>query len=500
MDSLEQIDRQRAELESVLSSVAFQRAPNLTRLLKYICEKHWQGKSSEIKEYALAVEALARPADFDPLTNSIVRVELHRLREKLKHYYQDPGRRVFKIHLRSGTYVPEFVPIPPPVIGPPKTTQKAWRFPSRLVVGGLSLTGILALLLWGWLGHRVARASLSRPPQLPSPIALVSQGRGQEIRIMAGYEKGKYYVDRLGETWLSDQYYNGGVPVSFPRQVTALTTDPALFETARMGRFSYAVPLSSGPSELRLYFMERLIGPGAQVREGGENSRLFSVLLNGKIALSDFDPYADAGGNLIGHIRAFKGVRPGPDGLLRISFIAGREEPFLNAIEIIPTPDDRAPPIHIVAQQNSFTDAGGRIWESDRYYRGGVLVRRQPLATNTSEPDLYGGERYGHFSYVIPVPDGAYGLTVYFSEAYFGLPDQGMGGIGSRVFDLYCNGQALLRDFDVFREGGGANRALVKSFHGLKPNAQGQLALDFVPVKNYAVVNAIEVVDESRNH
>lgn len=73
-----------------------------------------------------------------------------------------------------------------------------------------------------------------------------------------------------------------------------------------------------------------------------------------------------------------------------------------------------------------------------------------------------------------------------------------MGGIDSRVFDLYCNGRALLRDFDVFREAPGGNRALVKSFHGLKPNAQGQLALDFVPSKNYALVNAIEVVDESQ--
>jgi hypothetical protein len=151
-----------------------------------------------------------------------------------------------------------------------------------------------------------------------------------------------------------------------------------------------------------------------------------------------------------------------------------------------------------VAQENSVTDSEGRIWEPDQFYRGGILLRRQSIVTGTADPDLYGGERYGHFSYVIPVPEGSYRLTLYFAEAYFGSQDNRSGGIGSRVFDLYCNGQALLRDFDVYREAGGTHRALVKTFHGLRANPQGQLALDFVPVKNYAMINAIEVVDESK--
>jgi hypothetical protein len=55
----------------------------------------------------------------------------------------------------------------------------------------------------------------------------------------------------------------------------------------------------------------------------------------------------------------------------------------------------------------------------------------------------------------------------------------------------------LLHSFDIFKEAGGANRALDKTFHGLEPNAQGLLKLSFVPKENYAQVNAIEVVDES---
>jgi hypothetical protein len=66
------------------------------------------------------------------------------------------------------------------------------------------------------------------------------------------------------------------------------------------------------------------------------------------------------------------------------------------------------------------------------------------------------------------------------------------------VFDVYCNGMVLLKNFDVFKEAGMACRAVRKTFHGLKPNAQGKLVLSFVPVVDYATVRAIEVEDETR--
>ena len=52
---------------------------------------------------------------------------------------------------------------------------------------------------------------------------------------------------------------------------------------------------------------------------------------------------------------------------------------------------------------------------------------------------------------------------------------------------------ALVRRFDVLHEAGAPNRPIKRVFEGLQPNAQGELALQFVPVSNYAEVNAIEV-------
>jgi hypothetical protein len=65
-----------------------------------------------------------------------------------------------------------------------------------------------------------------------------------------------------------------------------------------------------------------------------------------------------------------------------------------------------------------------------------------------------------------------------------------------RSFDVYCNGLALLRHFDITREAGAPNRSVDKVFRGLEPNALGKLVLNFVPVRNYACVNAIEILPE----
>jgi hypothetical protein len=83
-----------------------------------------------------------------------------------------------------------------------------------------------------------------------------------------------------------------------------------------------------------------------------------------------------------------------------------------------------------------------------------------------------------------------------FCESWFGPERPAGGGVGKRVFDVSLNGRILLSNFDVFKEGGRL-KALDKTFKGVEPNAQGKLVLTFAPVRNYAMVNAIEVVDEA---
>ena len=77
--SISKFEAERAELDAILNSGMLGRANNLVRLLTFVCEKHFEGATAEIKEYNIAVQALGRPHDFDPQMDTIVRVTAHAL-------------------------------------------------------------------------------------------------------------------------------------------------------------------------------------------------------------------------------------------------------------------------------------------------------------------------------------------------------------------------------------------------------------------------------------
>jgi Malectin domain len=55
-----------------------------------------------------------------------------------------------------------------------------------------------------------------------------------------------------------------------------------------------------------------------------------------------------------------------------------------------------------------------------RSVSGGVLVQRKASIQDPSLKILFIGERYGHFTYRLPVPPGEYRLKLFFAETYFG--------------------------------------------------------------------------------
>ena len=70
--------------------------------------------------------------------------------------------------------------------------------------------------------------------------------------------------------------------------------------------------------------------------------------------------------------------------------------------------------------------------------------------------------------------------------------------MGSRVFDVFCNGVALMRNFDIFKEADGEGKPLERNFAGIRPNAQGKIVLSFVPITGMACVNGIQVLEDSK--
>ena len=104
-----ELEAQRAELEAVLRSEQFMRAPTLAHLLRYLCERLFAGEARQIKEYSVGVEVFHRGASFDQDADSIVRVEANRLRKRLATYYAGEGA-THRLHITIplGQYVPEF--------------------------------------------------------------------------------------------------------------------------------------------------------------------------------------------------------------------------------------------------------------------------------------------------------------------------------------------------------------------------------------------------------
>jgi hypothetical protein len=81
----------------------------LQQLLQFLTEKTFTHGAEPIKEYTIGVEALGRPPDFDPKADPIVRVQIHRLRQKLKEYYDSDGLHDYiLIEIPKGQYLPIF--------------------------------------------------------------------------------------------------------------------------------------------------------------------------------------------------------------------------------------------------------------------------------------------------------------------------------------------------------------------------------------------------------
>lgn len=543
VQTFEEVERK--ELEAVIAHL--ERTPRLAKLLRYLVQKYFDGETNELTEYNIATEVFARKkTDFIASEDAIARVETHRLRKKLKVFYETEGKdHSIQLLIPAGTYVPIFAerstktnssvdPLgleeklyageedgPPaqngkalPRVGatgqglhspvayptnPLRLRRRTWLYVFITAVVVVSSLGIYQII------HTRKMASTKNPvygpsatenteisyranaekPQ-PSPVTL-------PFRLIAGYT-GPPQRDSAGDVWLADQYYHEGWAQRQPAVFVARTNDPILFRTARAGDFSYDIPLKPGTYELHLYFFE----PSETAQsEDAENKSVFDVSINGKVALSEFDIVSDAMGRNIADERVLRDVSPAPDGMLHLNLTTVFGMPSLSAIQLLQGTPHKQLPIRVVAQPTSFVDHEGHEWHPDNYFLGGRHLSHNLPVNGSSDLDLLPTERYGHFTYAFPVdPRDRYTVVLHFVELFFGTDEAGANGKGDRIFRVLCNGSTLLDDFDIYKEVGDY-RMLTKTFYHLKPTAQGKLNLTFEPISNYATVSAIEVIDES---
>jgi hypothetical protein len=105
-------EQRQRQVQRIVQSAAFRNASMLQQLLQFLAARVGDHSGDTLKEYTIGVEAFSRSQDFDPKTDTIVRVQIHRLRQKLKEYYEADGNRdPILIEIPKGHYLPTFQPV-----------------------------------------------------------------------------------------------------------------------------------------------------------------------------------------------------------------------------------------------------------------------------------------------------------------------------------------------------------------------------------------------------
>ena len=132
------------ELQALLQSGLVRENTDLYTLLRYLGKKSLENGDA-LKEYTIGVEALGKPRDYDPRLDPTVRVDISKLRAKLREYYREQGAaKAVHFEIPRGEYHLTFVR------GPGAAPARKARLPLRGLMAAAAAAAGLAAAAW-WL-------------------------------------------------------------------------------------------------------------------------------------------------------------------------------------------------------------------------------------------------------------------------------------------------------------------------------------------------------------
>ncbi|WP_051189412.1 malectin domain-containing carbohydrate-binding protein [Daejeonella oryzae] len=149
-----------------------------------------------------------------------------------------------------------------------------------------------------------------------------------------------------------------------------------------------------------------------------------------------------------------------------------------------PTASSNSVVFAVNAGGSEFTASNGIKYLSDRNFSGGKTYSTSSSITNTSDDVLYQKERYGNFSYNIPLADGTYEVTLKLAETVYSAT-------GKRRFDVLFEGSEQVSNIDLYAVAG-KNKAndIVKTIQV----TDGTLNIQFKTDVNYSSLKALHVI------
>ncbi len=112
-----ELDQNQLQIQRITASKAFKTSEVHRNLLTYLSEKSLSGDAQNLKEYTVGLDVFGKPPSYDPRQESVVRMHVGRLRQKLAEYYRTEGLTdPIIVDLPKGAFALTFEPRPVPEV------------------------------------------------------------------------------------------------------------------------------------------------------------------------------------------------------------------------------------------------------------------------------------------------------------------------------------------------------------------------------------------------
>ena len=152
-----ELDAVQVQIQRIVSSKAFKTSEVHRNLLNYLAEKSLAGTAQNLKEYTVGLDVFGKPATYDPRQESVVRMHVGRLRQKLTEYYRTDGQDdPVIVDLPKGAFTLTFALRPPVAVEPAPVVAPRPAISVREIALAAAL--LLAVVFAGYFGVRLSRA------------------------------------------------------------------------------------------------------------------------------------------------------------------------------------------------------------------------------------------------------------------------------------------------------------------------------------------------------
>jgi hypothetical protein len=171
-----ELEANQTQVQRIIQSKAFRTSEVHRNLLNYLAGKSLSGTADSLKEYTVGLDVFAKPASYDPRQESVVRMHVARLRQKLAEYYRTEGvgDPVFVDVPKGGFKVTfeqrEIAPEPAAVATPEETPRPERSHRKEIVLSAFLLAAVLCAAILGvqlWRQKTMRSDGATGAPELP---------------------------------------------------------------------------------------------------------------------------------------------------------------------------------------------------------------------------------------------------------------------------------------------------------------------------------------------